>query len=403
LFDDLRRRVPTLRRLLVVEPGDRPALLTGGGPAPAAPVAGPPRLSDEVFLLNSTSGTTGLPKCVEHNQARWIRFAHHAVEAGSLTSDEVFLSALPTPFGFGLWTTHFTPARLGAPTVLLSRWDAEAAVERLVRQRVTVFAGVTTQLLMLLDVLEATDVDLPDLRVVFTGGEAVPYERARRFEERAGCAVLQFYGSNESGALSRTTVLDTPEKRLTTAGQLLPEMEVAIVDPTTGRPVPPGERGQPTCRGPLMSSGYFGDEAADAELFDADGRLRMPDLVELDDDGYLRVVGRVADIIIRGGMNISATDVEEALARHPDVERVAVVGAPDATFGERVCAFVVARADRSVDLDGLRAHMAELGMARHSWPELLHRVTSLPVSAGEKVAKGELRRWAADGGPPAPA
>ena len=131
-----------------------------------------------MFFLNSTSGTTGLPKCVVHTQNRWAYFHRLAVDAGDLGPDDVFCSALPPPFGFGLWTSHFTPTFLGAPTQIRRRFDADAFIDLMANGRVTVLAAVTTQLIMLLNSPRLEGADLSALRVVFTGGEAVPYEKA---------------------------------------------------------------------------------------------------------------------------------------------------------------------------------------------------------------------------------
>ena len=398
LFADVRERLPSLRQHLVLDADDEDAITVDGERLLLD--AEPRQLTDglepnDVFLVNATSGTTGLPKCVQHTQNRWIRFAQHAIDAGGLTTDDVMMSALPTPFGFGLWTAHFLPALLGIPAVLMERWDPAQALVALREHGVSIFAGVTTQLMMMLEILESEPVDLPRLRVVFTGGEAVPYDRARRFEQLTGCSVLQFYGSNESGALSNTSVRDDEYHRLRTAGRIIPEMHVELVDPATGEPVTqPGRQGQPTCRGPLASPGYLGDADANAALFDARGRMRMADLATISDDGYLTVVGRVADIIIRGGTNVSAAEIEAAVVTHPAVELAAVVGVPDATFGERICAFVVLRPGTALSLDDLQAYLKERGMARYSWPERLEVLDEMPISTGEKIAKAELKRRA---------
>jgi acyl-CoA synthetase len=256
--------------------------------------------ADDLFLLNSTSGTTGLPKCVSHDQRRWLHFHELAVDAADLSEADVFLSALPAPFGFGLWTAHVTPTRLGAPTVLLPRFDPASLLRAIERHRVTVLAAVSTQFIMLLNAPELASTDLSSLRVLFTGGEAVPYERAAEFEDRTHARVLQFYGSNETGALARTTLRDSREVRLRTAGHVIPEMNVRLYD-EAGLDVTASGRGQAACRGPLTSAGYHADPEANAALFTEDGWMLTGDLASLDADGVLRIVGRAADFIIRGG------------------------------------------------------------------------------------------------------
>jgi acyl-CoA synthetase len=235
--------------------------------------------------------------------------------------------------------------------------------------------------------------DLSSLRIMFTGGEMVPYERAKEFEDRTGAYVLQFYGSNETGALSCTTPDDPQPKRLRTAGKVIPEMHVRLLDPDTGHDVTTtGTPGVPAGKGPTLCLGYWGDQAANDELFTADGWMRMGDLATIDADGYLTVVGRTSDLIIRGGKNISAAQVEDEVASHPAVALCGAVAVADATFGERVCVFVEMRPGREpITLDDLRAHLEQRGTGKELWPERLVVVDELPRASGGKVAKGELR------------
>jgi acyl-CoA synthetase len=347
---------------------------------------------DALFLLNSTSGTTGLPKCVMHTQNRWFYFHQLAARAGRFADDEVFFGALPAPFGFGLWTAHFTPAILGCPTVVMEKFDAHAALDLIEAERVTVLCCVSTQFIMLLNAQAEKPRDLSSLRSMFTGGEAVPFERAAAFEETTGAKVLQFYGSNETGALSYTTLDDDRDHRFGTAGRVIDEMNVRLLDPETHADVAPGiVRGQPACKGPAMCLGYWGDDGANQQLFTDDGWMLMGDIVEMDADGYVSVVGRTSDFIIRGGKNISAPAVEAELATHPAVAMAAAVAFPDPVFGERVCAYVELRGGAALTLEDLVAHLASRGVSREWYPEHLVIVDELPRSSGGKVAKGELK------------
>jgi acyl-CoA synthetase len=345
---------------------------------------------EDLFLLNSTSGTTGLPKCVTHHQARWLHFHALAVESGELGPRDVFLSALPAPFGFGLWTAHFTPTLLGAPCVVLERFTPESALAAIERHRVTVLAAVSTQFIMLLGSPALERTDLSSLRVLYTGGEAVPTERALEWEQRTGSRVLQFYGSNETGALSRTTARDPQEKRLTTAGRLIESMHVRLYD-ESGRDVTASGRGIPACRGPLACRGYYDDVAANQKLYTRDGWLLTGDIGCLDADGYLTIVGRTADFIIRGGKNISGPAVEQAVSSHPAVALAAAVAWPDPVYGERVCAYVELRPGGSLTLAELVQHLEARGTSREWWPERLVVLEALPRASGGKIAKGELR------------
>jgi acyl-CoA synthetase len=374
------------------DPG--PVLVDGAETAPpGAGVLGGRRLGpDDLCILNSTSGTTGLPKCVMHTENRWFYFHQLAVVSGRFGDDEVFMSVIPAPFGFGLWTAHFTPGILGCPTIVMERFEPGAALDLIERFRVTVLCCVSTQFIMLLNAQAEQPRDLSSLRSMYTGGEAVPYERAAEFEDTTGAKVLQFYGSNETGALSYTTSVDTRQRRLRTAGRIIDDMQVRLFDPDTGEEIAGTERrGQPGCKGPATALGYWGDQAANAQLFTADGWMLMGDIVEIDDDGYLTVVGRTSDFIIRGGKNISAPAVEEEVGTHPGVAMVAAVAMPDEVFGERVCVYIVPRRNDTVTLDDLRNHLSVRGVSKEWWPEHLIVVDELPRSSGGKVAKGELR------------
>ncbi len=344
----------------------------------------------DISLLNTTSGTTGLPKIVIHDQLRWFHYHDLAVDVGQLDERDVFMSSLPAPVGFGLWTAHFTPTLLGAPTVLTRKFDARATIEALERHQVTVLAAVSTQFIMLLESGGFDGRRKLALRALFTGGEAVPERQARNFEIRTGASVLQFYGSNETGAVSATRPDDPPHKRLTTAGKPIPSMQLRLFD-GEGRDVTASGRGQPAVKGPVVSQGYLGAPEANAQLITADGWVKLGDLVELDTDGYLRVIGRTDDIIIRGGKNLSAAAIEEGVALHPSVALAAAIGMPDRIFGERAAAYVELRPGTSLELDGLRAHLQGEGIARELWPEALVVLPELPRGIGGKVAKGELR------------
>jgi acyl-CoA synthetase len=352
---------------------------------------------DALFLINSTSGTTGMPKCVMHTQNRWHYFHQVAAAAGRFGTDEVFMAAIPAPFGFGLWTGHFSPAILGVSAVVLPRFSAAMALEMIERERVTVLCCVSTQFIMLLNEQAERPRDLSSLRSMFTGGEAVPYRRAAEFEEVTGAAVLQFYGSNETGALSNTRASDTRERRLTSAGAIIPEMEVRLFDPATMEEVE--GRGQPACRGPATCLGYWDDDAANEKLFTEDGWMLMGDIVEIDEEDTLRVVGRTSEFIIRGGKNLSAPAIEAEVATHPGIALCAAIPAPDPVFGERVCIYISPRPNHALTLDDITRHLAARGVTREWFPEYLVTMDDLPRSSGGKIAKGALaedakRRWA---------
>jgi acyl-CoA synthetase len=293
------------------------------------------------------------------------------------------------PFGFGLFTTHFVPLVLGATAVVAGRFSAEQAVEMMERERVTVFVCVSTQFKMLLNSPDIRTRDLSALRIMFTGGEMIPFAAAAEFEDLTGATVLNFYGSNESGMATGTRLSHSREHRLRTGGTYLEGTEVRLFD--EGVDVTSTGRGQPGSRGPAACLGYYDDPGANEELFTEDGFVLHADICVIDDEGFLVVVGRKSDIIIRGGKNISAAVVEDAVSAHPSVALASAVPMPDPLFGERVCVYVELRPGCELTLPELVAFLDELGMSKETFPEHLVIVDQIARSSGSKIAKGNLR------------
>lgn len=399
LVDELRRHDVTLRFNIVLSDhgvakisdvqNSRNQLLDPGR-ASRTEVSSRSIGPNDLSMLNSTSGTTGLPKCVTQFDNRWMAFSRLAIESGKLGEEEVFFGGVPAPFGFGLWTSHYAPAILGAPTVVLPRFDADTMIRMISEENVTVLCCVSTQFRMLLNSPLIDSADLSSLKVMFTGGEAVPSDKADDFESRTGAKVLQFFGSNESGAFSLTRVSDTTSRRLGTSGQIIPEMNVRLFD-NHGRDITAtGGPGQPGGRGPLTCAGYYNDDSANAQLYTPDGWMLMGDIVTIE-DGYLKPVGRTSDIIIRGGKNISAAQVEQEVESHPDVELCGVVAVPDPVVGERICAVVSLRPGGSLTLPELTKYLTERGVSKEIYPEHIVVVDHMPSSSGGKISKSEIR------------
>lgn len=383
-FANFKKKLPNLRNFIPFNTG----LLYGESVPRTRPIA-----INDLFLLNSTSGTTGMPKCVAHDQARWYAFHQEAVGAAALGSEDVFLGAAPPPFGFGLWTTHITPLLLGSTTVKLPAFDAESALKLIGKHQVSVLSAVSTQFIMMLNSPALQSSDLNTLRIMFTGGERVPYRQAADFEAKSGATVLQFYGSNETGAFTNTTLSDPQEKRLTTAGRIINCMDVRLFD-DNGQDVTSTGSGRPGGKGPLLSRGYYNDQEASEQLYTTDGYMLMEDLVHIDREGYLTVAGRKGDFIIRGGKNISCAAVEEVVGSHPAIAMAAAVAAPDPIFGEKVMLFAKLRDGQTLDLASLADYLICRQVSKELIPEYLSFCDELPRSSGGKVAKGELRNRA---------
>jgi len=386
-------------RHLVVDMVDDAATLDGFPCQETGPLRG--LGPDELFFLNSTSGTTGRPKCVRQTMNVRKYFGPLAAAAAQFGPAEVVASLVPAPYGFGLWSAHVVPAQYGFTTVLVEEFDAASAVSLIERHRVSVLAAVTSQFVMMLRTPEFATADLSSLRVMFTGGEKVPYERIAEFEDRTGAAVLQFYGSNEAGPISVTSVADPVEPRRRTGGRPVPAMNVRLLAPDGADVTDTGGPGQVAVLGPGITPGYYEDGAANAQLFRPDGWMLTGDIATISIEGFLTVTGRAADFIIRGGHNVSAPAVEEWIGSHPRVAQVAVVGVPDETLGERVCAYLVTRDGAALTLDDLREHLAGIGVTKQNWPERVAVWPSLPLSTGGKLDKAALRadartRWAGE-------
>src|SRR5690625_1649415 len=278
----LRENSGDLRHHIVIDPATARVATIDGETFDEATVAGAPVDPQralgigEIFLINSTSGTTGMPKCVVHNQNRWIYYHHEVLKTAPLSDEDVFLGLVPAPYGFGIWTAHAVPILLGATTVVQPKYDTDAAVRLIEEHGATVMAAVTTQFIKMLNSPAMAEVDTSTLKVMYTGGEAIPYQRAVAFEERTGASILNFYGSNETGMLSYTTVRDPDDLRRSTGGKIVPALDVRLYDPVGAVVV--GEAGRSACAGPATSLGYYADPEANEELFNRDGYMLNGDL-----------------------------------------------------------------------------------------------------------------------------
>ncbi|MBX6378268.1 MAG: long-chain fatty acid--CoA ligase, partial [Clostridia bacterium] len=281
------------------------------------------------------------------------------------------------------------PLLVGASFVMLEDWDPEAGLEMLSRYRCTYATAIPTQMVQLLQ-LPLERYDLGRLTRFNNAGAPLPPEAAKEIEERIGCRVQTLYGATDGGVPVTTDIADPAEKRRFTVGRRLPGQELKLVDPATGEDVRPGETGEVIWRGANKSYGYLNQPEYDAENW-RDGWFRSGDLGVLDEEGYLRIVGRVKDMILRGGVNIFPKEIEDLLIQQPKVAQVVVAGAPDPVLGQRVAAFVVPRDPTSPPaLEELNAFLSQRQVARWKHIEQLHVVSSIPLNSGGKVDKPRL-------------
>jgi acyl-CoA synthetase (AMP-forming)/AMP-acid ligase II len=279
----------------------------------------------------------------------------------------------------------------GATSTLLERWSPSEALELIEREGATIVSAVPTQLVKLLQEPAAAALRAPQLRVVTNAGAPMPPDAAAALETIWDCRIQTVYGATDGGVPLMTSIDDPVDKRRSTVGSVIPMTELLLVDEEL-RPVAPGERGEILWHGPTKSFGYLNEPGRTEETFWGDGYYRSGDLGELDADGYVRIVGRAKDLIIRGGQNISPREIEEAVAQHPAVSEVAAVGLPDPVYGERVCAVVSLLAGEALELAELLAFLKSRQLAPFKLPERLEILPELPKNASGKTSKQDVRR-----------
>jgi len=341
--------------------------------------------SDPALLLY-TSGTTSEPKGVLHSHETLLFEIRSLSEIHALTSDDCYLAGSPLAHIAGLVYGALMPFVLGTRTALLARWDPAKALSLIEREGVTFQTGAPAFLLQLAEHPAADTTDLSTFRLFSTGGASITTETVRAAGERLGCVVKRAYGSTEVPTLTATRFEDADEIRVGTDGRVIEpaEMRIVLAD---GSDAPTGAEGEIWARSPEVFLGYMNG----AEAFEPDGWFRTGDIGAVDAAGNLRVTGRLKDIIIRGGENISAKEIEDLLLTHPAIAEVAVIGFADATLGERACAIVVTRAGASFSFEEMTAWLAGRELAKQKLPERLEFRESLPRTESGKILKSLLR------------
>ncbi len=346
---------------------------------------------DGLAHVMTTSSTTGRPKAVMHSSNTLAALNIGFAERFGLGPDTPIFMASPLGHSVGAIHGARLSMHVGAPLVLQERWDPEHALRLVATHGCRFTCAATPFLKDLIDApAPAGEPKLASLRRFLCGGAAVPpllIDQAG--VEFPNTSVSVLWGMTEGG-VTTCTATSTPEQRRTTAGCGLPGLELRAID-TDLRHLPAGESGELAMRGPGVFIGYLGQDDVFAESITPDGFFRTGDLARVDGDGYLRLTGRLKDLIIRGGVNISPVVIEDVLAGHPQVRRVAVVGEPDERLGERLCAVVVTQGGGDLALDDLIRWSGDHGLARRYWPESLRIVDDMPTTAGGKIRKHQLR------------
>ncbi|MFF5403699.1 long-chain fatty acid--CoA ligase [Streptomyces misionensis] len=349
------------------------------------------RAADDPAVILYTSGTTGVPKGAVLSHFNLVMNATVcAFDANDIRSDDIALGALPLFHAFGQTVSLNSTWRAGATLVLLPRFDAARAIELMVKEDVNTFHGVPTMFVALAGAAADAGV-LPELRVCISGGASLPVAVLERFEAAFGARIYEGYGLSET---SPTATVNQPVfgTKVGTIGHPLwgVDAEIARAE-VEGRIelLPPGELGEVVIRGHNVFSGYLGRPEATEEAL-VDGWFRTGDLGTKDEQGFLRIVDRKKDVIIRGGYNVYPREVEEVLVRHPAVAQVAVIGLPDELHGEEVCAVVVPVPGSALDAAALTEWSKE-HLGRHKYPRRVEVTDELPLGPSMKVLKRELR------------
>jgi acyl-CoA synthetase (AMP-forming)/AMP-acid ligase II len=390
---ELKPRLPALAAIGVVrgEPrGDMTSLddvvVARGAPAGFVPA---PMDADTVMRMAFTSGTTGNPKGVMHSHNTTLAAARILNGDIGLAADDVMMVWLPLGLNWG-YLTLVQAVVAGAKAVLLDRFAPVAALELIERERVTYIPTAPASLTAILQQPELDRRDLSSLRIVVSGGASAPVETIRAWRRVARGALLELLGMLETGYQAYTRPGDDPEAVAGSVGVPASHMGLRLVD-AQGREVAPGEEGDICCDGPSVHLGYHNNPAANAEAFLPDGWFRSGDLGVIGPDGRLRIVGRLKEMINRGGKKFFPREIEEILYTHPQVLYAAIVGIPDARLGERNCLCLVPRPGAVPALEDFVAFLGD-SVATYKLPERLELFTQFPFTPTGKIQRHMLVR-----------
>ena len=354
------------------------ALLTDG----AAPVVRSAARPADVAVVLFTSGSTGAPKAVLHTQRGLACKARMMIAAHRLMAADSVLMPAPLAHVSGLLNAVLIPGVLPMKAALMARWDPDDALDAIGREGTTFMIGPPTFFVSLMGASSFDHQRVASLRIVSSGGAGVTPAFVERASAELGAWVKRTYGSTEAPTVTTSTPTDPPDRARDTDGRATsPHLRMRIAG-----------GGELWLRGPELFAGYASAEQTRAAV--TRGWFHTGDVAAVDDDGWLTIVGRIKDIIIRGGENIAAAEVEGVLEAHPDVRQAVAVGVPDDRLGEQVCAFVVTA--EPFDLDACRRWFAERGVARFKTPERIVVIDELPVLAAGKPDRAALARRTRD-------
>jgi fatty-acyl-CoA synthase len=383
---EVRPGVPSLREVIFFT--DWADFLSTAPGQAALPEVRP----DDIAQIQYTSGTTGFPKGAELHHRGLTNNARFWAERMGLQPGETYVNPMPLFHAAGCGMGVLGAAQRLVAHVPVLAFDPALVLELMEAERAAVFAGVPTMMIAMLGHPDIGRRDLSSLRAAVSGGAPVPAELVRRVEGRLGVRFSIVFGTTECSPLvTQVRLDDSAQDRAETLGPPLPQTEVKVADVTGGGPVPVGQAGELCARGYAVMRGYHDAPGATAAAIDAEGWYHTGDLASLDSRGYLRIEGRIKDMIIRGGENIYPREIEDALFDHPGVAEAAVIGVPDQTWGEVAAAYVRPAPGRPAPSpDELRAWCRER-LAPYKTPLHWVFVDAFPMTPSGKVQKFKLR------------
>jgi fatty-acyl-CoA synthase len=381
----VRSELPHLREVVALEDFD--AFVDTGDAAAVLPTV----RTDDRVQIQYTSGTTGFPKGVLLRHHAMVTNARLTLARMGAEPGDVSVWPMPLFHTAGCGMGVLGALTSSATIVYLPMFDPALQLELIEAERATISGGVPTMLIALLGHPDLGIRDVSSLRCLFSGGSPVPVEVAREAERRLGGRMSIVFGTTETSPIITATAPEDPDElRTGTLGRPLPHTEVMVADPVSGAPVPVGDVGELCARGYLVMEGYFDQPEATAAVIDDEGWYHTGDLASMDAEGYVRVEGRLKDMIIRGGENIYPREVEELLQAHPGVAEVAVVGKPDPQWGETVAAFVRPATGTKPTSEELHSYCRQ-HLAAYKTPATWVFLDAFPLTASGKIRKNVLR------------
>ncbi|MCH8627954.1 AMP-binding protein [Arsenicicoccus piscis] len=399
MVEEIRHDCPDLERVVYLDDPSWDELLAGGASVTEEDLAARMTLldSDDPINIQYTSGTTGFPKGATLTHHNILNNGYFVGEMIRYTeADRV---CIPVPFYhcFGMvmgnlaCTSHGATMVIPAPT-----FDPAATLRAVSDERCTSLYGVPTMFIAELALPDFASYDLSSLRTGIMAGSPCPTEVMKKVIAQMNMREVAInYGMTETSPVSTSTRVDDDLRRRTeTVGRVMPHLEVKVVDPESGRPVPRGSTGELCTRGYSVMRGYWNQPDQTAEAIDAGGWMHTGDLATMDDDGYCSIVGRIKDMVIRGGENVYPREIEEFLYTHPDIADVQVIGVPDETYGEELMAWIVLRDDsQTLTVEQVRTFCTGK-LAHFKIPRYVHITDSFPMTVTGKIRKIEMRETA---------